>query len=38
MLMQTIESPDKDIHDHTAILPVSLVIRESTAPPNLETC
>ncbi|MDB9869346.1 LacI family DNA-binding transcriptional regulator [Oceanospirillaceae bacterium] len=38
MLMQRIESPDKDIHDHTAILPVSLVIRESTAPPNLETC
>ena len=34
MLMQRIESPDGDSHDHNVILPVSLVIRDSTAPPK----
>ncbi len=38
MLMQRIESPDEDSHEHTVILPVSLVVRESTAPLNLDKC
>lgn len=34
MLMERIESPDGNSQDHTAIVPVSLIIRESTAPPR----
>jgi LacI family repressor for deo operon, udp, cdd, tsx, nupC, and nupG len=34
MLMERIESPDGHSHDHNVILPVSLVIRDSTAPPK----
>jgi len=33
MLMERIESPDGHSQDHAAAVPVSLIIRESTAPP-----
>lgn len=34
MLMERIESPNSSEPEHTAVIPVSLIIRESTAPPH----
>ena len=34
MLMERIESPDGTSQHHAAVVPVSLIIRESTAPPR----
>lgn len=34
MLMARLESPDKKSQEHSAIVPVSLIVRESTAPPK----